>query len=170
MFHHWWPQVRRWALYTCGDAVLADDAAQDALVRLLRHLPSWDPARPLGPWLRQIVRRAGIDMLAARSRDAARLQTLDDLSAHSSTPGVDRALDLAQEAARAKAAFTSLTPRQREALTLVDLDGLTAVEAAQRMAIEPSAVRAHLTQGRRALRTWLLRRGHDVRLLLQETA
>jgi RNA polymerase sigma-70 factor (ECF subfamily) len=167
----WWPRVRRWALYATGDASLADDACQEALLRVVRHLDGYDPARPFGPWLRRIVHRAGLDQLARHGRHAAREVPGDESTfPHPTPPRPDRALDLAQHASHARAAFARLSPRQREALTLVDLDGLTPAEAAPRMGIEPSGVRAHLAQGRKELRRHLLRTHGEVLPLLREHA
>ena len=41
------PRVRRWTLLELGDADRADDAAQEALVRLLRHVRRLEADRSL---------------------------------------------------------------------------------------------------------------------------
>ena len=43
-----------------GNAADADDAAQETFVRVYRSLPSYDPARPFGPWLRKIAWNCGL--------------------------------------------------------------------------------------------------------------
>ncbi|HSL99514.1 MAG TPA: RNA polymerase sigma factor, partial [Candidatus Limnocylindria bacterium] len=42
-----------------GNHADADDAAQETFVRVFRSLPSYDPARPFGPWLRKIAWNCG---------------------------------------------------------------------------------------------------------------
>jgi len=48
--------------------------------------------------------------------------------------------------------LSSLAPRQRAALVLLDLYGFSSAEAARIMGIRPSTVRALATQGRAVLR------------------
>ena len=55
-----------------------------------------------------------------------------------------------------KAFFRELPLRQREAFDLVELQGLSSPEAAQRLGIEPVSVRANLFKARKALRARIL--------------
>lgn len=52
-------------------------------------------------------------------------------------------------------AFVQLTPRQREAIDLVDRQGLAPSEAAKQMESAPGTIRALLHKGRRVLRSAL---------------
>lgn len=156
-----WPRLRRWALLETGEVALAEDAAQDSLVRLIRHLPQWSPERPFGPWLRAVVRNASRDARTRRGevRSADREVT-------AGPDGPDRRLDLRRAADRALAAFARCTPRQREVLDLCDLRGHTPAEAAERLGIAQGTARALLHQGRSVLRAELV--GDEVRALLGE--
>src|SRR5437773_1426955 len=49
------PQARRVARAVLQDPHDADDAAQDAFLAALVKLDQYDPRRPFGPWLMQIV-------------------------------------------------------------------------------------------------------------------
>ena len=49
-----------------------------------------------------------------------------------------------------------LPPRQREAMDLVDLQGLGQSEAAERLGISPATLRTHLFRARRTLRGHVL--------------
>ena len=62
------PSIRRWALAFFVDPVAADDAVQEALVRLLKSSSKYDPALPLRPWLRTLVRNACADVHRRRAR------------------------------------------------------------------------------------------------------
>ena len=53
--------------------------------------------------------------------------------------------------------FMELPLRQREVFDLVELQGLTSPEAAERLGIEAVSVRAHLFRARKTLRTRILR-------------
>lgn len=145
-----WGELKQWALWEAGDLHVAEEACQEAWVRLVRSARRIDPDRNVRAWLRAIVRNTCRTLLA-RGRRHARLP--EEL--YGAGPGLDRDLDVRRGAARMLEAFAGLTPRQREAVDLVDRLGLTASEAAVRMGTEPGTVRVLLHQGRHALRSHL---------------
>lgn len=164
----WWPSVRRWALLELGQRALAEDASQEALVRLVRFVHQCDPERPFSSWLRQIVRNACRDQ---RQRVAGRREapwtdrgSLVDRQA----AGRDRDIDLERCAKKALEGFSRLSPRQRQVVDLVDLQGKTAVQAAAELGIAAGTARALLHQGRRALRVRLAAYGPSVISLLRD--
>ncbi len=69
---------------------------------------------------------------------------------------LEQDLDIRRGADEVVRALAVLSPRQREALDLVDRRGLTPTEASTQMGAAPGTVRALLFQGRRLLRTTLL--------------
>lgn len=142
----WWPSVRRWAFLELGDAVLAEDAAQEALLRVVRSLGTYREDLPVEPWLRAIVRNAARDVRAAGSRQQP--PPVDE-----EQPWPDRGLDLRRAADVAIAAFASLSPRQREVFDLCERRGHSPAEAAGILEIAPATARALLHQARRALRS-----------------
>ncbi|MEO0600819.1 MAG: RNA polymerase sigma factor [Myxococcota bacterium] len=147
----WIPKIRRWAFVFCGDPTAAEDAVQESLVRLLRFISRYDPARPFGPWLKMLVRNACRTELARRGRTEDR--EVSNETAESAAPSrLDRTLDLARAVDHVHAAFQLLSPRQREIFDLVDLQGLTPTEASRELGLSAGAVRAQLAAARRALR------------------
>ena len=62
-----WPLAHRAAYLVIGDAVAAEDVAQEALVAAIRSLGSFDRRRPFGPWLHRIAVNRAIDHARARS-------------------------------------------------------------------------------------------------------
>lgn len=159
----WWPRMRRWALLELGDVSLAEDASQEALVKMMRALPSFDADRPFAPWLRAVVRNAARDV--ARKRGVV-LPFEADPSAPSR---IERAHDLRRASDAVLGALGVLTPRQRELIDRCDRGHQTAAEAARELGIEPGTARALLYQGRRALRGALLADHPDYRDLFVET-
>ncbi|MCB9675316.1 MAG: sigma-70 family RNA polymerase sigma factor [Alphaproteobacteria bacterium] len=155
----WWPEVRRWCLLQLGDPVLAEDASQEALVRLVRFIGQYDPERPFSPWIRHLARNACRDLAARQSRRAEREGALHDVP---DTRDAERVLDLSRASRRALDAFGSLTTRQREVFDLCDRQGLDSTEASEALGIEASTVRVLLRQARRALRAHLLSGSPDV--------
>ena len=55
LFDTAWPMLRRFARRALGDASLADDAAQSALLKVFARASEFDPAREALPWLLAIA-------------------------------------------------------------------------------------------------------------------
>ena len=159
----WWPRMRRWALAELADVGLAEDASQDALIRLLERIGSYDPSRPFAPWLRALVRNCCRDV---RRRRGTVLPFRADPGASS---WVERDLDLHRASERAIRALSCLTPRQRQLIELCDRGHATPSEAAAELGIAPSTARALLHQGRSALRRALLADHADWSSLFEES-
>lgn len=148
----WWPRIQRWSRQRLRDPHLADEACQESIVRVLRFIRGYDPARPFGPWLKTIVHNCAADV-AKRHRHPV----LPSVEPQDPPKDESRRLDLTRAAARAVGAFDRLPPRQRELVTRVDLRGESASEVAADLGLTPGAVRNQLHTARRALRTVLLR-------------
>ena len=161
----WLPRIRRWALIAAGDPVLAEDGVQEALIRIVRHLSRVDPTRPLGPWLKTITVRACRTEHTRERRHLHEVES-DEEAPTEPTSGPDQRLDLHRARAQVVAAFSGLSPRQRELVDLVDLQGFTPTEVASQLGLSPGAVRGQLFQARRALRAHLASH-HELRQLLR---
>ena len=147
-----WPAMRRLALVLTAEPALAEDAAQDAVLRWMRTLSRQDATRPVGPWIRTLVRHACVDLHRRRSRrsEVAEREV-------STLPRVEHQLDLHRGLGHALDALRGLPPRQRELIELCDRQGLTPTEAADELGITASAARAQLSTARKRLRLTLLR-------------
>lgn len=158
----WWPKIRRWCLVELADRSLADDASQEVLIRVMRHIGTCDARRPFPSWLRRLVHNAAVDLRTKRG------PVLAFEHEETETPRLDQAHDLRRGATRARAAFRSLSVRQRRALELCDHLGLSTREAAAELEIEASTVRVLLHQGRKTLRERLVAELPDLIALLRE--
>jgi len=163
---HCWPRVRTWALIELGDPILAEDAAQESLVAMVRFLDKYDTNRPFGPWLRTLVRNQS--RTVGRKRKRVPDQPLPE-SAPSNTPDLDRALDMDAAARRALLAFCRLKPRQRQIIELVDRQGLAPADAARELDIPQGTARSLLHGARKALRTHLIKHLPELADLVRET-
>ena len=149
----WRPQIRRWALFELGDRSLAEDASQEVLIRLIRHIHRYDPDRPFGPWLRTIVRNCSHRTRSRFSRPGQTEVQDADLKV---VPTPEARLDEARALELTLAAFDRLTARQREVLHLCIHEGMTAAAAGRHLGIAPSTARVLLLKARRTLRASLL--------------
>ena len=152
-------RIYRWALVRTGDEDDAEDAAQEALVRLHRGLRKYSGRSGFESWLYAVVRSAAEDVRRSAER-ASRLKTrLREHRAPATAVGAPDAEDR-MEARRMRdrllVFLRDLPPRQREAMDLVDFQGVGHAEAANRMQIGDVTLRTHLFRARRALRARLL--------------
>ena len=68
LFDRYWSHAWRAAYAVTADRGLADDAAQEALVKAFGSLHRFDETRPFGPWLKRIVVNKAIDCLRRNRR------------------------------------------------------------------------------------------------------
>ncbi len=136
--------LRRWA--TGPDDL--DDLQQDALMTVHRIRHTYDPARPLEPWLFAVTRRVAIDRLRRRRR-RAHLEVAIETSPDSWPASHAESGDVEQ---RLAAALADLPPRQREAFELLNLDGLSVAAGAARAGTTPGALRVRAHRAYAALR------------------
>jgi RNA polymerase sigma-70 factor (ECF subfamily) len=68
LFGRVWPLAWHWAYGVTGDRMLADQVAQDAVLRAFGTLDRFDPARPFRPWLKRITVNLAIDELRREQR------------------------------------------------------------------------------------------------------
>jgi len=157
-----WREIRRICWLQLLDRDRAEEASQEAALKLVRFIHRYDPSRDFGRWLRTLVRNVCRDVAAKRALEPTELEPVGQ------TPRVDRAVDLRRAAARARAAFATLPPRQRELVELVDRQGLSAADAARALGLSPSAARGQLSLARRTLRARLLADDPGVLELVKE--
>ncbi len=151
-------RVHRWALARTGDRDEADDVTQETLVRLHRHLPSFDGRSRFTTWLYQVTRSAAADLHRKRARRERLFSKLKrELPAQPMDPRVNEVLaDERRAGDLVKAFLEQLSERQREIFDLVDLQGFSTVEVSAMLKMEPVTVRSHLFRARKAIRTKIL--------------
>lgn len=151
------PAVFRWALTFASDPDEAEDIAQEVFVRTHRQLGDYRSDGPLEAWLYRITRRAALQL----TRKGKRRARLALTSAASPSPEVyitdpGGRVDRERAATVIHELFAGLPNRQREIFDLVDLQGLSPAEAAERTGMKAVSVRANLFKARRAIRESLL--------------
>jgi RNA polymerase sigma factor (sigma-70 family) len=148
------PHLRAVAYRMLGSVTEADDAVQDAWIRLSRSDTS--EVRNLGAWLTTVVARVALNML--RSRKARHEQSLD---VHVPDPIVDPAdgTDPEHEAILADSVglallvvLETLTPPERLAFVLHDMFAVPFDEIGTILDRSPDAARQLASRGRRRVR------------------
>jgi len=147
--------VLRVARHIMGHPADARDAAQEALLRVFRHLDRFDPRRPLEPWLYRLTVNTCRDHLRRHRRRPTRSLDDPDISAAEPAtrePSAEAGLVLTERRARLRAALQQLSPRQRAAIVLRDVEGLPARDVARAMGISMITLRVHIRAARLKLR------------------
>jgi RNA polymerase sigma-70 factor, ECF subfamily len=143
---------RRWLLALAwritGNTADAEDVAQEAFLRLHR---SGVPAAEAGPWLRRVVVNLCID----GTRRNVRMVPMPDREFAAPTEAADIAVGRHQEYERLRSALQGLTERERTALVLRDIEGLSTADVAATMGTAEPTVRVQIARARLKLRELL---------------
>lgn len=142
------PHLRAVARQNCArfgaPTVDAEDAVQEALLAIHLKRSTWDPSRPITPWISVIVRNKLIDVLRRSGQPGVPIDDLIDVlpavdsSAHSHTRDLRRLI-------------SKLKGRQRAVIEAISVEGCTAREAAVRLGMSETNVRVSLHRALKAL-------------------
>ncbi len=124
----------------------ANDATQAALENALRALPRKEPGRPLRPWLYRIAHNESINIVRKRNTHAE-LTELDEPS----VPGPEVASEHRVRLAQLVDDLRGLPERQRGALVMRELSGLSYDEIAVALNVSNEAARRAVFDARNAL-------------------
>jgi len=128
----------------------ADDACQEAMIKIVRSLPRFDGRSSFGTWAYRIAMNASLDELRKRERrpgltlvDDGRAEPLDDLAGERIERVTDRML--------LDAALDELADDLRAAVVLRDVANLDYAEIATALDIPIGTVKSRISRGRSAL-------------------
>ncbi len=147
-----YPMIHRLAWHCCGDRTEAEDIAQEVCLRVARGLAGFEGRSSLPSWLYGITLNAARDAGRARARRTATLQGAAVAAAIDAAEPADTGDDAALWQA-----VRELPPRQRDAVMLVHVEGLTHRQAAEALGCAETTVSWHLFTARRQLKTMLAR-------------
>ncbi|QYK41152.1 MAG: RNA polymerase sigma factor [Paracoccaceae bacterium] len=134
-----------------GDRAEAEDVAQEALLRLWRIAPDWrEGEAQVSTWLYRVAANLCTDRLRRRGRRNA--VTLDDAPEIADrAPGVLADMMDRDRMAALQMALDALPERQRQAVVLRHIEGLSNPEIAAVLGTGVEAVESLTARGRRAL-------------------
>jgi len=139
----------------CGDAQIAEDAAQETFIRAWSHLGSFRVDSSLRNWLYRIALNAATDML--RREKHILPNNMDDFSFADPQPGPEGVYLQEERTAMVQAAIQSLPDASRAVLVLKEYEGLSYREIADALDIPIGTVMSRLNYARKILKEKLER-------------
>lgn len=153
----WQRRAVRLAYYYLGNAADADEAVQDAFVKVYAHMPSFRADLPFDAWFTRILVNTCLDRLKSRKRipgaspaDVLAAEALDAMPSHEPSP--ERRLIGVSTWGEVAAAVRALPARQREAFMLCHLEETSPRDAADILGLNAATLRVHLFRALRKLR------------------
>ena len=147
------PKMLGLARRMLGDSADAEDAVQDAFMRLWTHAGRWRPGQAkFETWLYRVTLNKCFDRL--RRKPFAPLDAAADVP--DPAPGPSSALENAALSRQIEEALRALPERQRAAIQLCHYQECGNIEAAEILGISVEALESLLSRGRRTLRARLL--------------
>jgi RNA polymerase sigma-70 factor, ECF subfamily len=153
-------RVLRVALRLLSNPQDAQDAAQEAFLRLYKHFGDLDEARGYEPWLYRVTVNVCRDIARGRRRSIG-LADAPDPDPASPQPDAYHDAERAQQREIIRRGLSRLGEKERAALVLRDVEGLSTREVAGILGSSENTVRSQICSARLKLRDFtgrLLRR------------
>jgi RNA polymerase sigma-70 factor (ECF subfamily) len=153
LFGRWSAPLLRYLARMLRDVALAEDLVQEAFLRVYRARDRYAPDARFSTWLYRIATNLALNELRRPVRRArhARPDEAGAPALVSPAVGPDDAADARRSAARALSLLDSLPEKQRAALCLAAIEGLSYAEVAEALEVSESAVKALVHRARSAL-------------------
>ena len=132
----------------------ADDAAQEAMIRVVRNLDRFDGRAAFGTWVYRIATNTALDELRKRKR-RPRLHVVDDDEDGRTMEPVDqfahRHIDAVADRITIDAALADLPDEFKAAVVMRDVGDLDYAEIATALDLPIGTVKSRIARGRRLL-------------------
>lgn len=133
----------------------ADDAAQEAMIRVVRHLDRFDGRSAFTTWVYRIATNAALDELRKRKRRPQLTMVRDDDSGEVHLEPVDdlagRRVEAIADRLAIDSALSSLPEEFRAAVVLRDVGDLDYAEIADVLDVPIGTVKSRIARGRKML-------------------
>lgn len=142
--------VRNVIYRLCGDAQIAEDAAQETFIQAWLHLSAYRPQTSLRNWLYRIAVNAATDMLRKEKRILP--YDIGDLPLTEAGPGPELLVSQQERTALVQRAVLSLPDACRAVLVLREYEGMSYHEIADALDIPVGTVMSRLNYARKLLK------------------
>jgi len=134
----------------CGDALIAEDAAQETFIRAWQNLSSYRPQTPLRNWLYRIAFNAGLDMLRKEKRILP--NAIEDLNLTDGQPSLESQVSQQERTQLVQKAILSLPDASRAVLVLREYEDMSYQEISATLDIPVGTVMSRLNYARKLLK------------------
>jgi len=134
----------------CGDALIAEDAAQETFIRAWQNLSSYRPQTPLRNWLYRIAFNAGMDMLRKEKRILP--NAIEDLNLTDGQPSLESQVSQQERTQLVQKAILSLPDASRAVLVLREYEDMSYQEISATLDIPVGTVMSRLNYARKLLK------------------
>ncbi|HTS31705.1 MAG TPA: sigma-70 family RNA polymerase sigma factor [Bryobacteraceae bacterium] len=135
-----------------GNVADAQDLTQEAFIKALQHQEQLKDEQKAAHWLSRIATNTAIDFLRRSSR-ATFCEIEEAPESHGESP--EQALLRSEHRDYLEDGLRLLSPRERAALIMRDVEGLPAEEVAQRLDCSKATVRSHIANARTKFRRYI---------------
>lgn len=139
--------------HMCGDALVAEDAAQETFIRAWQNLRSYRPQTSLRNWLYRIAFNAGMDMLRKEKRILP--NDIEEMQLTDARPGPESLTSQQERTAMVQKAVMALPDASRAVLVLREYEGMSYHEIADALDIPVGTVMSRLNYARKLLKDTL---------------
>lgn len=129
----------------------ADDACQEALIKIVRNLPRFDGRSSFGTWAYRIATNASLDELRKRNRRPDLALVDDDGTIEPTDHAANRRIEDITDRIVLDSALVALPDEIRAAVVLRDVANLDYAEIADVLDIPIGTVKSRISRGRSAL-------------------
>ena len=140
----------------------AEDAAQEAIVKAVMNIHSYDADRPFKPWILRIASNECIDRIRRR-KDAVSLDGMGEDGAWEwqvgNSPNPEAAYLRGEEQVLINRLLDELAPTDRLVVTLFYWEGLAYAEISEVTGLSISAIKSRLFRARREVAALLVEEG-----------
>lgn len=143
-------RLRFFILKRIHDPADADDVLQQVFTKVHTHIDLLRDEERIAPWLYQIAKNTITDHYRTHRKFEVIPETL---AVEDERDNGDSASQLATGL---RYLIEALPDKYRQSLLLVEIEGLTLKEMAERLGLSPSAAKSRVQRGRRVLRAALL--------------
>jgi RNA polymerase sigma factor (sigma-70 family) len=149
-------ELKTHAIRILKDSTRADEVVQDAFIKVMLAAPELTSADHALSYLHRTIENICIDLFRAEGR-RPHLVVLDDAQAEveaqwQASGDHSQQISAAEDAAIIRQALALLSPAERTALVMWEMDGRTTAEIAAELGIKESAVRHTVSRARASLR------------------
>lgn len=133
----------------------AKDVAQEVFLRAFKYLHRLDLTKPVEPWLVRITVNVCRDAVRQRQRRAATVSAIDVPPANPESADPHAGLARKQQHLLLRRALEMLPEKERLAILLRDVEGLSTGEVAEILESSETTVRSQVSRGRLRLKAVL---------------